>query len=37
LRAGFPSSGYGILYDQEKKEFIARVEALLADTTTVKK
>ena len=37
VHAGFPSSGSGILYEQEKKDFVARVEALLGETTTAKK
>jgi thiol-disulfide isomerase/thioredoxin len=37
VHAGFPSSGSGILYEQEKKDFVARVESLLAETTTAKK
>ena len=29
--AGFPSSGSGVLYEREKREFVAKVEALLAE------
>lgn len=37
VHAGFPSPGSGILYQQEKKEFLARVEALLAETQSARK
>jgi hypothetical protein len=37
VHAGFPSSGSGILYEQEKKEFVERVESLLAQTTSARK
>ena len=37
VHAGFPSPGSGILYEQEKKDFVARVESLLAETTTAAK
>jgi hypothetical protein len=37
VHAGFPSSGSGVLYEKEKKEFVARVEALLAETQSAKK
>jgi thiol-disulfide isomerase/thioredoxin len=37
VHAGFPSSGSGILYQQEKKEFVERVEALLGETQSARK
>ncbi len=37
VHAGFPSSGSGILYEREKKDFVARVEALLAENQSAKK
>jgi thiol-disulfide isomerase/thioredoxin len=36
VHAGFPSSGSGILYEQEKKDFVVRVEALLAENQSAK-
>jgi thiol-disulfide isomerase/thioredoxin len=35
--AGFPSSGSGILYEKEKKEFVERVEKLLAENAQTAK
>jgi len=37
VHAGFPSPGSGVLYEKEKKEFVERVEALLAQNQSAKK
>jgi peroxiredoxin len=37
VHAGFPSSGSGVLYEKEKKEFVERVEALLDQNQSAKR